>query len=148
MTLKLPTPKAEEGEKGPSRVGPAPERAGAQTARDERASSEQTPDLDILYLPREPLTSREPAYRQSSKFSFTRFNDVKKTDAYIKKVNDLTEHLGIVKSLCKRLDYNSHQKSVYLHRMHAASHDCYAQAVDNLNEWERKRLEKIKVLKR
>jgi hypothetical protein len=116
--------------------------------REERASYEQLTDLDLLYLPKEPMTSREPAYKQSSKFSFTRFNDVKKTDAYIKKFNDLTEHLDVVKSLCKRLDYNSHQKSVYLHRMLAASHDSYSQAVDNLHDWEHKRLEKIKVLKR
>ncbi len=94
------------------------------------------------------MTSREPAYKQSSKFSFTRFNDVKKTDAYIKKINDLTEHLDVVKSLCKRLDYNSHQKNIYLHHMHTASKDSYSLAVDNLNDWERKRLEKIKVLKR
>ena len=94
------------------------------------------------------MTSREPAFKQSSKFSFTRFNDVKKTDAYIKKSNDLTEHLDVVKSLCKRLDYNNHQKNDYLHRMVAASKDSYKKAVDNLNDWEHRRLEKIKVLRR
>lgn len=121
---------------------------GDLTSREDRNYDFKS-DLDLLYLPKEPMTSREPGFMSNNnKYSFTKFNDLKKTDAYIRKINDLTEYQDVVKSLCKRLVYNGNQKLGYLNRMGKESEDCYSKIVDRVSEWDRKNNENIKIIKR
>jgi hypothetical protein len=102
-------------------------------------------DLDLLYLPKEALTTRERP--PISKATFTRFVDVQRTDAYSKKKNTLTEP-SVVNSLCKRLVYNSSQQHKYIDIMNHESLHTYSQVVEEMEKWEKKKSDHLKIIKR
>jgi len=112
-------------------------------------SDDRKSDLALLYIPKDHLATARDKERSSNnnKFNFIRFNDLKRSDAYLKKKQDLSDNATLVEGLCNRLVYNHGQQSKLNELMNHESLHTYSQVVEEMEKWEKKKAD-LKVIKR
>lgn len=102
-------------------------------------------EIDLLYLPLEKLSGLDLPVNPGK---FTRFNDLKRSEGYIRKKNKLTEQSSVVDTMCKRLLYNSSQREHYLTQVSHNGSAMLSKVIESSEKWDKKRVDHMKVLKR
>lgn len=135
---------SEKSKKKPEDNQKADEQQGGYEYFDEYDYREKS-EIDLLYLPLEksimnqtPTTSR----------AFTRFNDLKKSEGYIRRKNKLTEQSSVINTMCKRLLYNNSQRENYLSQVSHNSSAMLSKVIEKSEKWEKQKVDHMKILKR
>lgn len=128
----------------------------------EDLSEDLKPEMSLLYLPREALPELPtsgvcashrslqgpPSQASSSNRPlFLPFEDIQHTEGYLKKKSLLNRGRPF-KGVCNSLSYNDSQKNKYLHIVNTNRSFNYSQVVEELSEWNNKKFNRVKVIKR
>lgn len=100
-------------------------------------------DIDLLYFPHEYETYQG----RQGESKFFNFNDLKKTEVYLKKKEQFMNKAPLA-SLSARLKFNSYQKHRLCSRLLTESEHSYHHLADQRDQWNKMKANRMKVIKR
>ena len=135
----------------PSPFLPTIASSGNFQTREPEYTDEKKSDLDLLYWPKDTLNAKQaasPSQGNINKPVFTRFQEIRRSEGYMKKKHQMSENSSVVESVNKRLNFNNMQKVMYLDLLRNQSSHQYSRIVENSQNWGTKKEERLKIIKR